>query len=180
MDRSDLWLIMGYSVPVTPSKLRVYVWRKLKELGVGYFRPGVAILPKNVDSTKALRTLAAKIRSVGGEAVLAEMSYLDESDHRATAEEFAKIRREEFMILRQNYDKFMELVRKDASKEELGRSATKLKTMLEQYRKKSPASLTTDKNTLGDIEEAMGEISTTLKSVTDELKGLLQGRKSPK
>ena len=31
------WLALGYSVPINPSKNRVYVWRKLKEYGAEYF-----------------------------------------------------------------------------------------------------------------------------------------------
>ena len=37
------WLALGYSVPVNPSKNRVYVWRKLKEYGAEYFKQGVAV-----------------------------------------------------------------------------------------------------------------------------------------
>ena len=44
------WLALGYSVPVNPSKNRVYVWRKLKEYGAEYFKQGVALLPYNRQS----------------------------------------------------------------------------------------------------------------------------------
>ena len=55
------WLALGYSVPVNPSKNRVYIWRKLKEYGAEYFKQGVAILPYNRQSYTKLKHLQAKI-----------------------------------------------------------------------------------------------------------------------
>ena len=37
------WLALGCSVPVNPSKNRVYIWRKLKEYGAEYFKQGVSL-----------------------------------------------------------------------------------------------------------------------------------------
>ena len=44
------WLALGYSVPVNPSKNRVYIWRKLKEYGAEYFKQGVAVLLNSAQS----------------------------------------------------------------------------------------------------------------------------------
>ena len=35
-----IWLALSYNVPINPSKVRVYVWRKLKEFGAEYLRQG--------------------------------------------------------------------------------------------------------------------------------------------
>lgn len=74
------WLALGYNAPVHPSKSRVYVWRKLKELGAEYFRPGVAVLPKDAGNLARFRALAAKIKEMGGEAVIAELKFCDARD----------------------------------------------------------------------------------------------------
>ena len=71
------WLALGYSVPVNPSKNRVYIWRKLKEYGAEYFKQGVAILPYNRQSYTKLKHLQAKILEMGGEASIVEMKFLD-------------------------------------------------------------------------------------------------------
>ena len=55
------WLALGYSVPVNPSKNRVYVWRKLKEYGAEYFKQGVALLPYNRQSYTRFKYLLGKI-----------------------------------------------------------------------------------------------------------------------
>lgn len=59
------WLALGYSVPVNPSKNRVYVWRKLKEYGAEYFKQGVALLPYNRQSYTKFKYLSAKILEMG-------------------------------------------------------------------------------------------------------------------
>lgn len=82
------WLALGYNVPANPSRNRVYIWRKLKEYGAGYFRPGVAILPKSTQNLTKLRQLAGKIRDMDGEAVIAELRFLDDADETQTVERF--------------------------------------------------------------------------------------------
>ncbi|MBP1581705.1 MAG: hypothetical protein J6A26_04855 [Oscillospiraceae bacterium] len=74
------WLALGYSVPINPSKNRVYVWRKLKEYGAEYFKQGVALLPYTRSSYSKFKYLSAKIVDMGGEASIVEMKFLDSSD----------------------------------------------------------------------------------------------------
>jgi hypothetical protein len=78
--RQITWLALGYNVPVNPSRNRVYVWRKLKEFGAGYFKQGVALLPLSAQSSAQLGGLAARIRDMGGEATLAELKFCDSQD----------------------------------------------------------------------------------------------------
>lgn len=91
------WLALGYNAPAQPSKNRVYVWRKLKECGAGYFRPGVAILPYSSGSMAQLRAIAQKIRDMGGEAVLTEMRFCDARDEAETVQKFRKNSEKEYM-----------------------------------------------------------------------------------
>lgn len=90
------WLALGYNAPAEPSKSRVYVWRKLKECGAGYFRPGVAILPYSSGNIAQFRTLAQKIRDMGGEAVLAELKFCDARDEAETVQRFRKSSEKEY------------------------------------------------------------------------------------
>lgn len=61
-----VWLALSYNVPINPSKARVYVWRKLKEIGAEYFKQGVALLPNTAQSMQQFSALAQKIRQLGG------------------------------------------------------------------------------------------------------------------
>lgn len=91
-----IWLVLGYQVPVNPSKKRVYVWRKLKELGASYFRPGVAMLPKTPANYQRLKKLALKIEEMGGEATIAELHYLDPQDEQRAVGEFRRQSQKEY------------------------------------------------------------------------------------
>jgi len=82
------WLALGYNVPVNPSKNRVYVWRKLKEFGAGYFKQGVALLPGSQQNMAKFRQLSIKIREMGGEATIAELKFCDSADEKDTIERF--------------------------------------------------------------------------------------------
>lgn len=93
------WIGLGYSVPAEPSKNRVYVWRKLKELGACYFKQGVAILPANTQSMAKFSTLAAKIRDMGGDATLVHMQFVDPRDEAETIERFRRQSENEYQEL---------------------------------------------------------------------------------
>jgi hypothetical protein len=90
MQHGLIWLALGYNTPAELSRHRVYVWRKLKECGAGHFRPGVALLPANAESMAKFRSLAAKIREMGGEAVIAELKFCDHADEAETVSRFRK------------------------------------------------------------------------------------------
>ncbi|WRS26743.1 Chromate resistance protein ChrB [Oscillospiraceae bacterium MB08-C2-2] len=105
------WVALGYNVPVNPSKNRVYVWRKLKEMGVAYFKQGVAVLPKNQKSIAAFRALAAKIRSMKGEASLIEITFLDPEDEQEFVSRFRLQSEGEYGELMRDCANLMESIR---------------------------------------------------------------------
>lgn len=84
------WLALSYNLPINPSKMRVYTWRKLREFGAEYLRQGVALLPNNAQSNVRFTSLAQKIRQMGGEASLLEMRFLDPNDEQEIAARFEK------------------------------------------------------------------------------------------
>jgi len=84
------WLALGYTVPVSPSKARVYIWRKLKECGAEYFKQGVAVLPNFSQSMQQFSMLAQKIRQMGGEASIVELRFIDPVDEAQMTARFRK------------------------------------------------------------------------------------------
>ena len=82
------WLAISYNVPVDPSRARVYVWRKLKELGAEYLRQGVAVLPNTAVNLQNMRTLAQKLRLMEGEASIVELCFVDAADEREMTRRF--------------------------------------------------------------------------------------------
>lgn len=47
------WIALSYHLPSDSSKSRVYLWRKLRELGAENLRPGIAVLPRTPGESAA-------------------------------------------------------------------------------------------------------------------------------
>ena len=72
MEKRTRWLILIYQLPREPSRHRVAVWRKLRDLGALYLQDGVAALPKDAVTREQLEWLQLRVREAGGEATLWE------------------------------------------------------------------------------------------------------------
>ena len=51
------WIALSYHLPSDSSKSRVYLWRKLRELGAENLRPGIAVLPRTPENLRRMRQL---------------------------------------------------------------------------------------------------------------------------
>lgn len=70
------WLMIQYTLPSSPSKYRVYVWRKLKKLGACPLLDGLYVLPASERSLERFVWLNAEIREMNGNAMLWEAESL--------------------------------------------------------------------------------------------------------
>jgi hypothetical protein len=66
------WLHLVYKIPRNPSKVRVYVWRKLKRLGAVLLHESVWCLPSTPKTKEQFQWLTVEIQELGGEASLWE------------------------------------------------------------------------------------------------------------
>lgn len=90
------WLALAYKVPSEPSRKRVHVWRRVKELGALYLQQAVCLLPESQASSEQFRTLAGEIRELGGEAVLVRLEFLEASQQEKIVGEFRRARDQEY------------------------------------------------------------------------------------
>jgi len=74
------WLAITYKVPTEPSRTRVYLWRKLKELGAVYVQQGATILPLTETLLAQVLALKAEVVSSGGEVLVGRMEFVDDED----------------------------------------------------------------------------------------------------
>ena len=65
-------MLLVYRLPREPSRHRVAVWRKLKDLGALYIQDGVVALPEDATTREQLEWLQLRVREAGGEATLWE------------------------------------------------------------------------------------------------------------
>jgi hypothetical protein len=66
------WVLLIYRIPREPSRHRVAVWRKLRDLGALYLQDGVVALPEDAVTREQLEWLQLRVREAGGEATLWE------------------------------------------------------------------------------------------------------------
>jgi len=97
------WILFQYSVPNKPSKLRVYVWRKLHAIRAEQLTECLYVLPMTDKTTEQFEWLSAEVKEMDGTAVLWK------------AECFSKKQEEELIIRFQRkasegYEKILELL----------------------------------------------------------------------
>ncbi len=82
------WLLMVYKIPREPTAGRVYVWRKLKQLGAIALQDAVWVLPATPRTREQLQWLAAEIAELGGEASLFSSQAVLARDQQSLQERF--------------------------------------------------------------------------------------------
>ena len=89
MNDAAEWIALCYSVPASPSKARVFVWRRLRALGAVTLRPGLAALPNTPRGVREFTSLAGRITELGGESLLLTMDLVDAGEGERLRERFA-------------------------------------------------------------------------------------------
>ena len=94
-DTRRVWLGITYTVPAKPSKARVYIWRKLKELGAEYYH-GMAMVPESPKVLESVKKLTTRIRELGAdlldeEKVVAQFKRQAANDFRELFLDFARL-----------------------------------------------------------------------------------------
>lgn len=84
------WLLLVYKIPREPTAGRVYVWRKLKQLGAIALQDAVWVLPRTDRTHEQFQWLAAEITELGGDAVLWEAERLYATDAETLRQEFVE------------------------------------------------------------------------------------------
>lgn len=64
------WLLLVYRIPREPTASRVYVWRKLKQLGAISAQDAIWVLPATPRTREQFQWLASEIVELEGEASL--------------------------------------------------------------------------------------------------------------
>lgn len=78
----NAWLLLVYRIPRKPTAGRVYIWRKMKQLGAVSLQDAVWVLPRTSSTQERFQWLAAEIAELKGEVMLweAEQVYATDAD----------------------------------------------------------------------------------------------------
>lgn len=82
------WLLLVYRIPREPTAGRVFVWRKLKQLGAIALQDAVWVLPQTPRTQEQFQWLAAEITELKGEAMLWEAEQLYATDSETVCRQF--------------------------------------------------------------------------------------------
>ena len=90
------WLQLTYKVPSEPSQKRVWVWRRIQNLGAFALQNSVYLLPSSEEVEKHFRQLAHEIREMGGEASIFSVTALDAADEQRILQVITEAREGEY------------------------------------------------------------------------------------
>lgn len=90
------WLQLTYKVPSEPSQKRVWVWRKLQNLGAFALQNSVYLLPFSEEVEKHFRQLAHEIHEMGGEVSIFSVVALDVADEQRILQTLVEARTNEY------------------------------------------------------------------------------------
>jgi hypothetical protein len=93
------WVLLVYRLPREPSRHRVAVWRKLRDLGALYIQDGVIALPEDAVTREQLEWLQLRVREAGGEATLWEARPGTVAEEADLVGEFRSSREEAFRTI---------------------------------------------------------------------------------
>ena len=97
-DPRRVWLGITYTAPAKPSRARVYIWRKLKELGAEYYH-GLAMVPQTPRLLESVRKLTARMRELGAEVSVLEIRFVDPLDEEKVVAQFKRQAENDFREL---------------------------------------------------------------------------------
>jgi hypothetical protein len=93
------WVLLVYRIPREPSRHRVAVWRKLRDLGALYLQDGVAALPEDAVTREQMEWLQLRVREAGGEATLWEGRPGTVAEEAGLVEDFRHSREEAYRAI---------------------------------------------------------------------------------
>lgn len=101
------WLQITYKVPSEPSQKRVWVWRRLQNLGAFALQNSVYLLPYTEEVEKHFRQLAHEIHEMGGDASIFSVIALDASDERRILQVIIEAREGEYNTVMKVCSRFL-------------------------------------------------------------------------
>jgi Protein ChrB, N-terminal len=93
------WLLLAYRIPREPTAGRVYVWRKLKQLGAVAVQDAVWVLPLAPRTQEQFQWLAAEIVELGGDVSLFASELVFARDTKALRAAFENPVREQYQAI---------------------------------------------------------------------------------
>lgn len=133
------WVVINYTLPREPSRIRVSIWRKLKKIGAVNIQQSMWILPQTDKNYNILNEIKEDVLQNTGEAFVMKSS-VDEDSKKIIIERFNAARDEEYNELLEKCDDFFmeidkEIARKNFTFAETEENEEELRKLKEWYKK---------------------------------------------
>ena len=102
------WTLIVYKIPSEPSRYRVSLWRKLKELGALYIQQAVCLLPVKAELTPIIQQLELDISEMTGNSYTFQTKMADETIEKGIIAKFNEERNTEYKELIEHIQHFYE------------------------------------------------------------------------
>ena len=110
------WIVINYSLPREPSRIRVSMWRKLKKIGAVNIQQSMWILPQTDENYDLLNQIKDDVSQNNGEAFVMKSS-VDENSKRIIIDRFNAARDEEYKEVLEQCDEYFKEIDKETARE---------------------------------------------------------------
>jgi DNA-binding transcriptional regulator PaaX len=110
------WIVINYTLPREPSRIRVSMWRKLKKIGAVNIQQSMWILPQTDENYDLLNKIKEDVSQNSGEAFVMKSS-VDEDSNKIIMERFKEARNEEYREVIEQCDDFFKEIDKEIARE---------------------------------------------------------------
>lgn len=172
MNNKPRWLALGYSVPASPSKSRVYVWRKLRDMGAQYFKSSLAVLPNTSVNLRSFMSLGEKIRELGGESWVMEMNFVTPDDNSEMEQRFDTAMADEKQSFLSECSAVLKKLDQLGSQEEKKHLVADLKKIAKAYEKNLGSRISGGMS--DEIEQAMHQLREGMDGMREELSSMIK------
>lgn len=111
------WLMLNFTLPKEPSRIRVSAWRKLKKAGSINIGQSMWVLPPSDEHTAVFSEIAGDILQNGGEAYILIANFISTGNTEDIADFFNDARDEEYKEFLGKCEDFIREIEKETEKE---------------------------------------------------------------
>lgn len=116
MEEKD-WILLNYTLPKDPSRIRVSIWRKLKKNGSVSIGQSIWLLPYAKEHIDFYSDIAVDILHNSGEAFILKASFIGDKKSEDIIEIFNKARDEEYREVLEKCEDFFHEIEKEIKRE---------------------------------------------------------------
>jgi len=111
------WLLLNFTLPKDPSRVRVSVWRKLKKSGAVNIGQALWLLPARPEHVEIFEAIAAEVSRNNGEVYIFQAQVINQSSPEELSAVFNRARDEEYRELLEKCADFSREIAKETDRE---------------------------------------------------------------